>query len=284
MSKIEKIAHITVIVFSVVAVGAMARRWTLANTTTVWAKAGKLDRQGKSEAARRLIQHQIEASLTVPNRVDALRWVAVSWAFEGNCTMAGVYEQRAIDAAAASASEMRYLQQAEIANEAGRICLETGELDRAATWYKKGYEVAAVEPNFGGNSKALAEFRLAHAEARIAVRRNDRRLAEAKLATAAAALNGMTDELRLNQSWHLDLLRGYISFYSGEYLTAIADLRKSNLGNSFVQCLLGQAYDKVGKPAEAAKYYRSAAGSIRHDAGTAIAQAFARRRLRELSR
>ena len=72
----------------------------------------------------------------------AERAVAMSWAFEGNCAKTGEYERRVIDywntqehANPANA----FYQEGEMADEAARVCIDAGDLNAAADWYRKGH-------------------------------------------------------------------------------------------------------------------------------------------------
>ena len=65
-----------------------------------------------------------------------------------------------------------FYQQGEMANEAARVCIDVGELDVAERYYLLGSELGLREPEPRTHPKSLWDFRLAHARARLAARRN----------------------------------------------------------------------------------------------------------------
>jgi tetratricopeptide (TPR) repeat protein len=132
-----------------------------------------------------------------------------------------------------------------------------------------------------GAPRALWEFRWEHAEARIAARRGNRAEAARHVAAAKTALTKMETadpQLYRQQAAFMPYLTGYIAFYSGDYTTAAADLEKDTRNDPFVQCLLGQAYEKLGERAKAMECYRKAAGTG-HNPPTAFARPFARQKI-----
>src|SRR5512143_2295466 len=74
----------------------------------------------------------------------------------------------------------------EVANELARVCLESGNADQSATWYRRGYEAGLKEPNITPARKDLWEFRWEHAQARIAARRGQNAEAQKHVAAAKA--------------------------------------------------------------------------------------------------
>ncbi len=130
----------------------------------------------------------------------------------------------------------------------------------------------------------LWEFRWEHAQARIAARRGNQAEAQQHIAAAKAILekdgqlahgNGRGE----NQAQFMPYLTGYVALYSGDAKTAAEDLRKANPNDPFYQCLLGQAYEKLGEKDKAVECYRKAAATTAHNPPAAFARPFARRKL-----
>lgn len=170
-----------------------------------------------------------------------------------------------------------FYQEGEMADEAARVCIDTGDLNAAAEWYKKGFELGSKEPGISADRKALWEFRFAHAEARIAARRGNRQEAEKHVAEAKAALDKMTT-LRAQQQAFLPYLTGYVAFYLGDYKTAAADLERAQ-NDPFIQVLLAQTYEKLGEHDKALELYKKAAAARAHNPPAAYAVPFAKKKL-----
>jgi hypothetical protein len=71
------------------------------------------------------------------------------------------------------ASKKDFFQQGEIADEAARVCLDSGDLDAAYKWYKTGHDTGLEEPDIKPARRDLWDFRWEHAQARIAAHRGD---------------------------------------------------------------------------------------------------------------
>lgn len=240
----------------------------------------QLDLEGKGAEARAYFQKAIDSAATPAARANAQRNMAMSWAFEGNCKKTGEYEQRAIDYWVSREKEdpgNAFYQEGEMADEAARVCIDAGDLNAAAEWYQKGFELGSKEPGISTDRKALWEFRWAHARARIAARRGDREGAAKSVAEAKAALEKMT-MLRAQQEAFFSYLTGYVAFYLGDYKAAAADLEKAQ-DDPFIQCLLGQTYEKLGQRDKAMELYRKAAAARAHNPPAAYAVPFARKKL-----
>src|SRR5579863_8155199 len=105
---------------------------------------------------------------------NADRSTAMSYAFAGNCARTVEYEQKAIDYWVTREREEpgnAFYQEGEMADEAARVCIDIGDLDTAEKWYRRGFEMGTKEPGISADRKALWDFRLEHAEARLAARR-----------------------------------------------------------------------------------------------------------------
>ncbi|MDP9169285.1 MAG: hypothetical protein M3N54_01595 [Acidobacteriota bacterium] len=240
-------------------------------------RGNQLDLEGKGAEARQLFQKDIDAAASPLAKANAQRAMAMSWAFEGNCVKAAEYEQQVIASWAAREKDEpgnAFYQEGEIANETARVCIDSGDLDAAATWYRKGAELGLKEPGISADRRAVWEFRLQHAEARIAARRGDRAEAEKHVARAKTALEAMTDSRRQQEAF-FPYLTGYVAFYSGDFPKALADLQQANQSDPFIQTLLGQTYEKLGKPEEALTWYRKALNTRAHNPPAAYAIRFA---------
>jgi tetratricopeptide (TPR) repeat protein len=240
----------------------------------------QLDLEGKGAEARAIFQKAIDSAQTPGARANAERNMAMSWAFEANCKKTAEYEQKVIDYWVTREKEdpgNAFYQEGEMADEAARVCIDAGDLNSAAEWYRKGFDLGSKEPGISADRKALWDFRLAHAEARIAARRGDREQAAKYVAAAKAALEKMT-MLRSQQEGFLPYLTGYVAFYLGDYKTAAADLEKAQ-DDPFIQCLLGQTYEKLGQKDRAMELYRRAAMARAHNPPAAYAVPFARKKL-----
>jgi tetratricopeptide (TPR) repeat protein len=239
-----------------------------------------LDVQGKGAEARAFFQKAIDSAPSPAAKAEAERAMAMSWAFESNCAKAVEYEQKVIDywtTQEASQPGNAFYQEGEMANEGARVCIDSGDLDAAARWYRKGHDLGLREPGMSEDRKALWEYRLEHAEARIAARRGNRAEAEKHVAAAKAALEKMTTS-RAQQEGFLPYLTGYVAFYLGDYNTALSDLLKAQK-DPFTECLLGQTYEKLGQREKAMEQYRLAAAANGHNPPAAYGVPFAKKKL-----
>lgn len=236
------------------------------------ASGAALDLKGDYAAARQHFSKAIE--LAPPEKKpQAWRAMAVSYAFESNAAEAAKYEQKALDARLA---QQDFAGAAGVANEQARYYLESGDLDSAYEWYKKGYETALRSPNLKDADKHLWEFRWAHAQARIAARRGQREEASKQIAAAKAALEQTNNP---EQAKFFPYLTGYVAFYEGDYKAAIADLQKADQNDPFILSLLAQAYEKSGDQSDAQQYYRKVLAIHSHNPTNAFARPLAQKKL-----
>ncbi|HXS97089.1 MAG TPA: hypothetical protein VN736_20975 [Candidatus Limnocylindrales bacterium] len=245
-------------------------------------QANQLDLDGKGAEARTLFQKAIDEAPSPRARADAQRAMAMSWAFEGNCAKTAEYEQKVIDYWVTQEKEdpaNAFYQQGEMADEAARVCIDAGDLKAAADWYRKGHDLGMKEPNISTDRKAIWDYRLDHALARLAARRGDKAGAAKYVASAKADLEKMT-ALRQQQEAFLPYLTGYVAYYLGDYQTALNDLQKANQNDAFIQCLIGMTYEKLGKKDEAKAAYQKAYAAARaHNPPAAFARPFARKKV-----
>jgi tetratricopeptide (TPR) repeat protein len=232
-----------------------------------------LDLMGKGEEARKYFSKAIEVADTPEHKAGAQRAMAMSYAFQGNCKKAVEYEQKVFDY---YGSVKNFFQQGEIADEAARVCLDSGDLDTAQKWYKIGHDTGLKEPDIKPDRQDLWNFRWEHAQARIAARRGEPSEAQKHVAAAQAILDKGTNP---QQAQFFPYLKGYVAFYAGDYKTALDELAKANQNDPFIQCLMGQAYEKLGEKDKAMEYYRKASTATSHNPTAAYAIPFARKKL-----
>jgi tetratricopeptide (TPR) repeat protein len=231
-----------------------------------------LDLKGDYAEARQHLNKAIE--FAPPDKKDqALRTMAMSYAFEGNAREAEKYEEQVFNARLA---KQDFVGAAEIANELARVELECGEVDGAHKWYKTGHETALRKTDMSEADKNLWAFRWAHAQARIAARRGQKDEAQKQVAAAKVALDKANnpDQLRF-----YPYLTGYVAFYAGDYKTAIADLEKADQRDPFILSLLAQAYEKSGDREHALEYYEKVLTSNAHNPTNAFARPLAKKKV-----
>lgn len=232
-----------------------------------------LDLLGRSDEARKYFQKAIDIAEKPEQKASANRAMAMSFAFEGSCKKTVEYEQKVLDYFAAAKD---FFQQGEIADETARVCIDDGDLDTALRWYKEGHDTGLKEPDIKPARADLWNFRWEHAQARIAARRGNLAEAQDHVNAAKAILDkGAIPE----QAQFFPYLRGYVAFYGQDYKTAAEELLKANQNDPFIQCLLGQTYEKLGEKDKAIESYRKAAAATAHNPPAAYAVPFAKKKL-----
>ena len=232
-----------------------------------------LDLMGKGGEARTYFSRAIELADTPEHKAAAQRAMAISYAFEGNCNKAIEYEQQVFDF---YGGVKNFFQQGEVADEAARGCLDSGDLDIAQKWYKIGHDMGLKEPDIKPARQDLWNFRWEHAKARIAARRSDQAEAQRHVAAAKAMLDKGTIP---EQAQFFPYLKGYVAFYAGDYKAALEELNKANQNDPFIQCMMGQTYEKLGEKDKAMEHYRKASTASSHNPPAAYAVPFARKKL-----
>jgi tetratricopeptide (TPR) repeat protein len=227
------------------------------------------DLQGKYEEARKHLSKAIELA-SQEQTVQALRIMAVSYAFERNTAKASEYEQRAFDL---QNNWKQYADAAATADELARIYLEAGDTDNAFKWYQTGNETALKIPNLNQAQKDLWNFRWNAALARIAARRGKSDQAKQYLIICKTTIDkgGNPD-----QAMFYPYLAGYVALYTGDYSTAIKELQNANQKDAFVLSLLAQTYAKLGDKAHARDYYEKVLTINTHNPSNAFARPMAR--------
>lgn len=232
-----------------------------------------LDLMSNGTEARKYFAKAIDVAQTPQSKAGAQRAMAMSYAFEGNCKKTVEYEQLVFDY---YVSVKDFFQQGETADEAARVCIDSGDFDAALKWYQMGHEAGLQEPGIKPERVDLWEFRWEHAQARIAARRGNKTDADTHIAAAKAILAKGSNP---QQSQFFPYLTGYVAFYLGNYKPALEELQKANQNDPFIQCLIAQTYEKLGDKAKATEYYRKASTATSHNPPTAYARPFAKKKL-----
>jgi tetratricopeptide (TPR) repeat protein len=228
-----------------------------------------LDLQGKYEEARKHLSKAIELA-SQEQTVQALRIMAVSYAFERNTAKASEYEKRAFDLLD---NWKQYADAAATADELARIYLEAGDTDNAFKWYQIGNTAALKIPNLTQAQKDLWNFRWNAALARIAARRVQKDQAKQYLVICKTTIDKGDNP---DQAMFYPYLAGYVALYTGDYGTAIKELQNANQKDPFVLCLLAQTYAKLGDKAHARDYYEKVMAINSHNPSNAFARPMAR--------
>ena len=236
-----------------------------------------LDLLGQGAEARPYFGKAIQVANTPELEAGAQRAMAMSYAFEGNCTKTVQYEQQVFNY---YGSVKDFFRQGETADEAARVCIDSGDFDTAYHWYGLGHETGLKEPDIKPARRDLWEFRWEHAQARIAARRGDQAEAQKHVATAKAILDKGTNP---EQAQFLPYLQGYVAFYAGDYKAALQELLKANQNDAFIQSMIGQTYEKLGDEEKALEYYRKASTVIAHNPAAAYAVPLAKKKLSSLT-
>jgi len=234
----------------------------------------QLDLMGRYAEARTHFTKALAMTLTPAVEAQALRSMAIAFAFESNCKEAIPYEQRLYERYLTKDKD--FFQAGEIANELARVCLESGDFDTAAAWYTRGYDAGLQEPKIAAARKDLWQFRWHHAQARLAARRGQGAEAQKQIAAAKAVLDTGTNP---DQAPFFPYLVGYAAFYAGDYKTALAELGKGNQGDPFILSLIAQSQEKLGDSAAAMGTYRKVMAITTHNPNNAFARPLARKKL-----
>jgi tetratricopeptide (TPR) repeat protein len=235
-----------------------------------------LDLQGRYAEARQYFDKAIAAA-PPEGKARALRNMAMSYAFERDCSGAVKYQQQAFDLQVAKSD---FEGAAGAANEVARACLESKRIEEATTWYRKGYDTALKAADLTPAQKDLWQFRWEHAQARIAARRGQKAEADKHVAAAKAVLDKGTNP---EQAPFLPYLVGYVAFYGGDDKAAIAELQKADQEDPFVLALMAQAHEKLQEDAKAKELYRKILTVTSHTPANAYARPLAVEKLKEKS-
>ncbi|MDH5315311.1 MAG: tetratricopeptide repeat protein [Gemmatimonadota bacterium] len=250
-------------------------------------EASRLDSDGRYAEARTIWQRLIDEAADPAAKAAAQRQMAMSYGFEGNCAATTRYEQMVIDywkTRESAEPQNAFYQQGEMANEAARVCIDSGDLDQAERLYRLGYDLGNREPEPRTHPKSLWDYRLAHALGRLAARRGDKTEAERQVAEARRILDA-DPAMAEAQERFFPYLAGYVAFYTGDLaraettLTSALTLR-GNDRDPFMHCLLAMTYEQMGQPDRAKELYQKAYDlATAHNPPAAFARPFARKKL-----
>lgn len=232
-----------------------------------------LDLAGQYAEARKAFAKAIEVAATPRAKTQAMRSMAMSYAFENNCKEAAKYETPLYEQYLGAKD---FFSAGEIATELARVCLEAGDLDTAAKWYQTGHDTGLRQPDITPDRKDLWEFRWEHAQARLAARRGDKTEAQKHVDAAKIVLDKGTNP---NQKSFFPYLTGYVAFYAGDYKSALTELQQANQDDPFILSLIAQSYEKIGDDAQAKSYYQKILTFTMHNPVNAFARPLAKRKL-----
>ena len=204
---------------------------------------------------------------------QALRAMAVSYAFEGNTFKTAEFEMQVFNARLAKSDSVGA---AEICNELARIYLDANDPDHAYKWYKMGYHTVIHKPDLTEADKHLWMFRWESAQARIAARRGNADDAKQHMAAAKTALDNANNP---EQMKFYPYLTGYVAFYTGDPKIAIEELQKADQHDPMVLALLGEAYEKSAYAPLAKGCYQKVLEINSHNPANAYARPLAKKKL-----
>ena len=232
-----------------------------------------LDMLGLHEEARQQLINAI--ALAGPETKDQARTaLAVSYAFESRAADAAKYFEQVFNDRIAAAN---FGGAAGTANAMARVYLESGDPPNAEKWYRTGYETSKKIKDLTPAQADLWQMRWLNAQARIAARRGNAAEARKHAATMKTLLDKGENE---NERPQYQYLLGYIALEAGDADTAIAELQKANLDDSFVLGLLARAYEKKGDAAKAAELHTKAWAAPSHSINTAFSRQWAKKYLK----
>jgi tetratricopeptide (TPR) repeat protein len=243
-----------------------------------------LDMAGRYKDAQSYFEKSVELAPNAQAEAAARRDLANSYGFAGDCKNAWKYLLLVVDywkTQESAEPHNAFYQEGEMANEAARYCIDSGDLNEAERLYKLGHDLGVKEPDSPAR-KALWEFRTEHALARLAARHGNKAEAQKHIAAAKTALDQIKAAdtgLGQQQDGFWPYLTGYVAFYTGDYKTALDDFQKANQNDAFIQCLIGMTYEKLGQKDKATEYYRKASTAASHNPPGGFARRFTREKL-----
>jgi tetratricopeptide (TPR) repeat protein len=253
-------------------------------------EATQLDVEAKHDEARRIFQELIDAAPSPRDKAAAQRAMARSAGFTGDCAMAIRYEELVIayhQTREQSEPQEAFYQQGEMANEAARICADAGALDEAERMYRRGFALGNKEPEPRTRPRALWDFRLEHALARLNAQRGNRAEAQRHVAAARQALDHVAradTALARQQERFYQYLPGFVALFTND-TSAVRELERAaavdgNDSNPQIQYYLGLAYEKAAQADRARAQFQKAFDlATAHNPPSAYARSQARKKL-----
>ena len=233
-----------------------------------------LDLAGRYEEAREYLTKAVDLAPTADNKARARRAIAISYGFERDCAGATKHEEPLYREYLEAKD---FYNAGEVANELARLCFDAGQLDESSRWYRNGYEAGLKEPGIKADRTDLWNYRWEHAQARIAARRGNAGEAQTHVEAAKALLD--KGNLPPQQKEFFPYLAGFVALQAGQYDTALAQLQQANQNDPYVLGLIGQTYEKMGKPDEAKESYRKVMAATIHNPTAAGSRPLARQKL-----
>ena len=250
-------------------------------------RGNQLDLAGKTTEARAVFQKIHDTSTDAYAKSQALRAIAMSYAFDGDCANTIKYEDQVIAYWVTRESAERqnaFYQEGEMANEGARVCIDAGQFDIAEEYYRRGTDFGLREPEPRTHPKSLWAFRLTHALARLAARRGDAAGARKYVAEARRILDS-DKTMAEAQERFFPYLEGYVALYSNDLTGALKQLGaaiaiQANSTDPFLHALAGMTHEKLGHAEQAkAEYQKAYDLSTAHNPPAAFARPFARKKL-----
>jgi tetratricopeptide (TPR) repeat protein len=249
--------------------------------------ANRLDSEGRTADARAIFTALIASASTDAERAAATRAMAMSFAFDANCSETTRLEEQVIAywrTREQAEPQNAFYQQGEMANEAARVCIDAGDLNAAERLYRRGRDLGLREPQPRTHPGALWDFRTEHALARLAARRGQKARAMGHVEMAKSILAADTAMAR-DQRRFLPYLEGYVALYLGDFVASEQKLRETiampgNANDPYFHYLLAEALEKQGKVADARAMYQIAYDKATgHNPPAAFTRPAARRKL-----
>lgn len=250
-------------------------------------RGNQLDVAGKTAEARAVFQKIHDSSTDEYAKSQALRAIAMSYAFDGDCANTVKYEEMVIKywvTRESAEPQNAFYQEGEMANEAARVCIDQGQFDIAEEFYRRGTDYGLREPEPRTHPKSLWAFRLTHALARLAARRGN--AAEAKkYVTEARRILDSDKTMAEPQERFFPYLEGYVALYTNDATGALSHLGaavaiQANASDPFMHALLGMAHEKLGHAEQAkAEYTKAYELSTAHNPPAAFTRPFAAKKL-----
>jgi tetratricopeptide (TPR) repeat protein len=226
-------------------------------------QAQQLDTEGKHQESRAIFQALIDNAPDAAARAQVQRRMAMSYGYDFNCAKAIEFEEMVIAywvTRRAEEPQNAHYQEGEMANEAARVCIDVGALDEAERMYRRGSDLGNMEPEPRTHPRSLWDYRLAHAQARIAARRGNAADAQRHIAEARRALDS-DPKMAEAQEQYFPYLVGYVALYTNDLATAERELTKSMQlmdNDPFQVVLMGILHEKKGDQAKARELFEKA--------------------------